>query len=252
MNDQTDRIELPTCWRCLLEPYPWIGGQGSWMSMALGELPTTCPDCGRWIFSTWRRPWWGGSWAWLPTTLFLLGFYSVPLPAIDTLLADVWAKWQVEAPAPVNPPATTLAAVWTTAGPGGAETVDGGTGRGGMVSGGGQLPAAASIPPPIAGEVGPTAAQPGVPPHQDGDIPGSSLMPVVPTAQPVHATLCGEETPSPKSKKAPKRQKSRGTGVEVSEGVFTDEQVGGLIDDWLVDFLTEGLMRHKWTEGQEG
>jgi len=249
VKHQAHPTGAPQCWRCLMEPVPLTGTAPAWLSGMLGVEPTACTKCGRVASGLTGRSWWEGWWSVLPAVLPLLAFYGVFPPALGAPLSNVGTDYWVEATAPVNPPATPLSGVWTTAGPGGAETVKGGkSGDGSLV--GGQLPAADSSPPATAGEGGLTEERSTLP-HGDGDVPEGSLTLLVPTAQPGHDTLCDEETPGPKAKGTRKKQSSRGTGVEVAEGVFTDEQVVGWTDDWLVDFLTEGLMKHKWTESQE-
>lgn len=253
-QDPVDQSANRPCWRCLLEPSPWIGGPGAWLSMALG-VPTCCPDCGAWSFNTgrwaWWKGWWSGWWSAVPATALLVGFYGVPLPALSVPLTHVGAECQVEATAPVDPPAPHLAAVWHMADRGRAETVDGGDDPDEVVLGVEQLTPAVSSSPPIAVEVE-QAEAPCAPPQQDGDVPGSSLTPLVPTAQGGRDTLCDEETPGPKAKKARKKQDRPGPGMEIMDDVFTQDQVRGLIDDWLVPMLVEKLMFQSLDGSSEG
>ena len=71
---------------------------------------------------------------------------------------------------------------------------------------------------------------------------------IVLPAQSVHATLPDEAAPGPKARRKTERQ---GPQLDRIENVFTDVQVSGLVDDWLIPFLVESLMEQE-TEGRKG
>jgi hypothetical protein len=70
-------------------------------------------------------------------------------------------------------------------------------------------------------------------------------------AQPGHGNVTDENTTEP-GRRVPKRQNRRGPDLEIGNDVFTGEQTRGLIDDWLVPMLVDGLVRQLLDGRQEG
>ena len=73
---------------------------------------------------------------------------------------------------------------------------------------------------------------------------------IVLAAQWVHATLPNEEPPTAKPK-VRKKQNRPGPDAEIADGVFTDEQVKGLVDGWLIPLLVDSLVRERLSKGKE-
>ena len=72
---------------------------------------------------------------------------------------------------------------------------------------------------------------------------------IVLSAHSAHATL--SEKPATPKTKARKQQDRPGPDAEIADGVFTDEQVKGLVDDWLIPLLVDSLVQERLSERKE-
>lgn len=246
------RLICPSHWWCHMAGYGSVGGLGAWGC----STPAALMCSGGW-YSGWMPGdfCWGRLGAWpsgLIASLVTAGMLLVcPMSALEgpalypepgvqvVVVAQVEAAPEALPPLENGPVACPLdegRMLNETGSRGCAIGVDD------VVAGGRHLVGAGLGHPASKGEAGTPEGK---------DHAQSPKAPVL-AVQAGRGNLAGKEDADPTGTQAKRKHARRGTGIEVAEGVFTGEGVKGLVDDWLVDFLTEALMNHTQTGGQEG